>query len=714
MDLITPKRHWQRKHATRKRAIDTALLADDSEIQAAFASSVSKQLPAESPTGSSWTEFGAILQETAIEKVGYRQSFTGGRRSALSDPEVRQLVEEVRKLGIVEHAACTKHQKAAARANTRSKRRELTAVLKRKGRERLEARVLEVEQAKDDGRKMFAALRALGIRSTSGVSINDSEGRTVHNIETQASLLTAHFKDLFAPNLTTNPHPPLCTELCYPITQMEVQEAASKLKNNRACGPDFVPNELLKYACAHNETAQWIAQLLNAAVEGKIHLNEIGDGILIPLQKPGKPRGPLSNLRPVVLLNGIRKLLSLILLKRFSPYANLYIPASQAGFRKGRSCADIIFAKRLICSMALLTDMEFHFLCLDLSRAFDTPSREMILESLLAASDADKDVYQLAHTLLTGTSLSVRVGEVSGQSFQSTVGVPQGDSFSPVAFTTTFERAMQEVRPMFPATPTMDLQLSLTTEMQYADDIDFVSTSQDYLDRVMDVIDTELPPRHLHCNRNKTQRVHVSKEGTEWQNIRTLGALLGEENDVKRRMQLAELAFRRMFGLFAGVGASLVLKVRVWNTLVRPVLLYGCGTWGLTAVLTEKLCALHRRHLRVMAGYRWPKHISNKAIYHLTQTQPLSHDLQRARLRLLGHCLRLPRDTPAQKALDLTVNDIPKARRGRPRSCLLSTLRADLKKVGMNLRTPSGLEQLRIHAADRDKWEETIEHIYSA
>ena len=72
-------------------------------------------------------------------------------------------MEEVRKLGIVEHAACTRHQKAAGRANTRRKRRELTAVLKHKGRERLEARVLEVEKAKDDGCKMFAALRALGI-----------------------------------------------------------------------------------------------------------------------------------------------------------------------------------------------------------------------------------------------------------------------------------------------------------------------------------------------------------------------------------------------------------------------------------------------------------------------------------------------------------------------------------------------------------------------
>ena len=71
--------------------------------------------------------------------------------------------------------------------------------------------------------------------------------------------------------------------------------------------------------------------------------------------------------------------------------------------------------------MAMLTDMEFHFLCLDLrtvSRAFDTPSREMILEPPMAVSGADEDVCQLAHTLLTGASLSVKIGNVSGQCFQ--------------------------------------------------------------------------------------------------------------------------------------------------------------------------------------------------------------------------------------------------------------------------------------------------------
>ena len=59
--------------------------------------------------------------------------------------------------------------------------------------------------------------------------------------------------------------------------------------------------------------------------------------------------------------------------------------------------------------MALLTDMEIYFLCLNLSQAFDTPSTEMILESLLTASGDDEVVYQMAHTLLTGTNLSVRV-----------------------------------------------------------------------------------------------------------------------------------------------------------------------------------------------------------------------------------------------------------------------------------------------------------------
>ena len=70
----------------------------------------------------------------------------------------------------------------------------------------------------------------------------------------------------------------------------------------------------------------------------------------------------------------------------------------------------------------------------------------------------------------------------------------------------------------------------------------------------------------------------MSREGQDWQKNNTLGALLGGEQDVHRRMQLANLSFRRD-GLFAKVNASLEQKIRVGNALVRQVLFYSCETW---------------------------------------------------------------------------------------------------------------------------------------
>ena len=79
---------------------------------------------------------------------------------AMEDPEVKLLV---RKLGIAENAAQTRSQKAAVRLELRGRRREVSAILKKKGRKDLKNRVTEVEVVKNEGRKMFAALRTLDI-----------------------------------------------------------------------------------------------------------------------------------------------------------------------------------------------------------------------------------------------------------------------------------------------------------------------------------------------------------------------------------------------------------------------------------------------------------------------------------------------------------------------------------------------------------------------
>ena len=157
---------------------------------------------------------------------------------AMEDSKVKLLVEEIRKLGIDENAAQTRSQKAAVRIELRGRCRKLSAVLKRKRRNDLEKRVAEIEAVMSEG-KMFAALKALNIRSANELSIVDTDGRVLHNVNSQIDILTSHFKGQFTPDGVDN-----LTHyqgiLQHPISQMEIVAAAAKLQNHRDCGPDSV------------------------------------------------------------------------------------------------------------------------------------------------------------------------------------------------------------------------------------------------------------------------------------------------------------------------------------------------------------------------------------------------------------------------------------------------------------------------------------------
>ena len=161
--------------------------------------------------------------------------------------------------------------------------------------------------------------------------------------------------------------------LCHPITPEEVFRAMKTLKSHRACGADKIPNELLKYGGF--DLAAHIAGVLNDIFErGEVN-STIGQGVIIPLQKPGEPKGELKSLRPVVLLNSIRKVFSLVVLERVREQVDNYLPASQSAFRKGRSTANVVFAKRVLTNMVQDKVTELHILGIDLSRAFDTVDR---------------------------------------------------------------------------------------------------------------------------------------------------------------------------------------------------------------------------------------------------------------------------------------------------------------------------------------------------
>ena len=95
--------------------------------------------------------------------------------------------------------------------------------------------------------------------------------------------------------------------------------------------------------------AEDIAELINYNAFDNY---ELGKGIMVTIPKPGKPRN-VQNLRPIVLLNNIRKILSLVVLNRINPKVEEFLSSSQCAFRKHRGTSDAVWAHKFICARAL-------------------------------------------------------------------------------------------------------------------------------------------------------------------------------------------------------------------------------------------------------------------------------------------------------------------------------------------------------------------------
>ena len=121
---------------------------------------------------------------------------------------------------------------------------------------------------------------------------NDNGDRIVNSkeiVEYVKNYFQTLFYDKAQPDVEED-FPHVATPLHKPITSFEVQKAIRKLKNGRAVGSDGINSELLK--CAPEMIADLLAGIINGSLAHNEDL-ELGLGVLIALQKPGKPCGPV-------------------------------------------------------------------------------------------------------------------------------------------------------------------------------------------------------------------------------------------------------------------------------------------------------------------------------------------------------------------------------------------------------------------------------------
>ena len=128
----------------------------------------------------------------------------------------------------------------------------------------------------------------------------------------------------------------------------------------------------------------------------------------------------------------------------------------------------------------------------------------------------------------------------------------------------------------------------------------------------------------------------------------------GPEPEVKRHLGQA---WGVMDSLDNGVWRCRYLcrrtKVRVFRSLVLPVLLYGCETLTLTRDLRRRLNSFGTSSLRRILGYHWSDCVSNERLLRETQMRFVTCIVRERQLRLYGHVARFPDADPSQQILSV-------------------------------------------------------------
>ena len=130
--------------------------------------------------------------------------------------------------------------------------------------------------------------------------------------------------------------------------------------------------------------------------------------------------------------------------------------------------------------------------------------------------------------------------------------------------------------------------------------------------------------------------------------MRQFGSLMGTQEDIVRRQQQATIAFRNVFSLWKRrEKLSEGRRIRLYKAYVLPSLMYNCCTWGVNETVRNKLDAFHRCQLRSLIGIKYSTIITNEELYTRCHSVSISEIVDKRRMEMLGHVLRLNPDSPS-------------------------------------------------------------------
>ncbi|CAH8593510.1 unnamed protein product [Schistosoma intercalatum] len=482
--------------------------------------------------------------------------------------------------------------------------------------------------------------------------------------------------------------------------------AIRQIKRGKAAGPDNIPAEALKADVA--ATAKILHILFNKIWDEEQVPTDWKEGLLIKILKKGD-LSKCDNYRGITLLSIPGKVFNRVLLNRMKNCVDAQLRDQQAGFCKDRSCTDQITTLRIIVEQSIEWNSSLNINFIDYEKAFDSVDRTTQWK-LLRRYGVPQKIVNIIQNSYEGLHCKIVHGGQLTKSFEVKTGVRQGCLLSPFLFLPVIDWIMKT------STSEGKRGIQWTSKMQlddldFADDLALLSQTQQQMQEKTNSVAAASAAVGLNIHKGKSRILRYNTEctnpitidGEDLEDVKTftyLGSITDEQGgsdvDVKARIGKARAAYLQLKNIWNSKQLSTNTKVRIFNTNVKTVLLYGAETWRTTKAIIQKIQVFINNCLRKILQIHLPDTISNNVLWERTNQIPAEDEIRKKRWKWIGHTLRKAPNCVTRQ--NLTWNPEGQRKRGRPKNTLRREMEIDMRKMNKNWM------ELEKKAQDRVGW----------
>ena len=578
------------------------------------------------------------------------------------------------------------------------------------------AQEAESAACKRDMKQLYDITRTLaGKNKTHAQPVTDKDGKIITKETDQRQRWADHFKGILnRPQPQTRPDIPTNTEAIIVSSdapsKSEIVNAIRAMKSGKAAGPDGIPPEALKIDA--ETTAELLHPLLTKIWDQEEVPKDWKEGYMVKLPKKGNLT-LCDNWRGIMLLSVPSKVLSRIILNRLKKAIDSKLRPEQAGFRQDKSCTDHIATLRIIIEQSIEWQSSLFVTFVDFEKAFDSLDREVMWKLMEHYGIPPKFVSLIKQLYENSTCRVIHNGKLTN-SFQVRTGVKQGCLLSPFIFLMAIDWIMKT------STENSKTGICWTfkehlEDLDYADDIGLLSHRYQDAQNKLNRVSIEAGKIGLKINVNKTEVMKINNKQTtpiqlEGNSIKVtdkfsyLGSIVSEtggtDEDIRSRIGKARHAFVTLRPIWKSTPISVKTKVRIFNSNVKSVLLYGSETWRVTKTLTNKLQVFVNKCLRSILKVKWSDKITNEDLWKRTNQISIGNEIARRKWGWIGHTLRKDTTNVTRQALEW--NPQGKRKVGRPKETWRRSVDREVRESGWSW------PQLKKIAQNRVRWRSVV------